>query len=57
MNRLKAVMNENGRFVLVDRGTGVTVDDNQGHGYETPQKAYACRWWKNKNLERKPVMA
>lgn len=50
MKNLKAVMGTNGKYVLVDRESGVTVDDNQGYGYTTPQKAYACRWWKNKNM-------
>lgn len=46
---VKAVAGVNGRYVLADRATGVTVDDNQGYGFKTPQKAYAAHWYKEKH--------
>lgn len=38
------------RFVIVDTETGEIVDDAQGYGYTTPQKAYAG--WSYKNRDR-----
>ena len=54
MKNVKAVMSENvnNRFVMVDRATGTTVDDNQGYGFETQQKAYAAYGWKAKHLRK-----
>lgn len=34
------------RFIIIDNHTGKVLDDAQGYGYKTPQKAYAC--WKYK---------
>lgn len=47
---LKAITNEavGGRYVLADRVTGAVVDNNQGYGFKTPQKAYAANWYKNR---------
>ena len=30
------------RYVIVDTSTGEIVDDAQGYGYKSEQKAYAC---------------
>ena len=35
------------RYVIVD-GNGKTVDDAQGYGYKTRQKAAKAMWWKFK---------
>jgi len=37
------------RYVIVDSETGEIVDDAQGYGYRTPQKAYAAWGYKQKN--------
>lgn len=52
MAKVKAVVSENmnGRFVIADRATGSILDDNQGYGFKTAQKAYAAYGWKQKNL-------
>lgn len=34
------------RYIIVDSVTNTVLDDAQGYGYRTPQKAYAC--WKYK---------
>lgn len=38
------------RFVVVDADTGKVLDDAQGYGYRTPQKAHAA--WVYKNRDR-----
>ncbi len=35
------------RYILVDADTGEVVDDAQGFGYKTPQKAYASYAYKH----------
>lgn len=39
------------RFVIVDKTTGEVLDNAQGYGYKTPQKAYAA--WNYKNRDKK----
>lgn len=39
------------RFVVVDKTTGEVLDNAQGYGYRTPQKAYAA--WNYKNRDKK----
>lgn len=34
------------RYVIVDKATGEILDDAQGYGYKSPQKAYACFGYK-----------
>lgn len=55
MKTVKAVTSENvnGRYVLTDRRTGSMIDDNQGYGFKTPQKAYAAHWWKTTQCTKK----
>lgn len=38
------------RYVVVDKETGETLDDAQGYGYKTTQKAYAA--WAYKKRDR-----
>lgn len=42
----------NERFVLVDVETGEIVDDAQGYGYKSKQKAYACWAYKNRDKSK-----
>lgn len=42
-----------GRYVIIDTETGEILDDAQGWGYRTPQKAYAAWGWKNRSDEAK----
>ena len=44
---MKAVQRKDGRFVLIEGNT--IIDDNQGYGFENPNKAYKCFYWKKKN--------
>lgn len=48
MKNVKAVTSEalNGRYVLINRESGAVVDNNQGYGFKTPQKAYAAHHYK-----------
>ncbi len=52
MAKVKAITSEtvNGNFVITDRATGDILDNNQGYGFKTAQKAYAAFGWKQKNL-------
>ncbi len=36
------------RWVIVDFRTGNIIDDAQGYGYKSPQKAAKAGWWKFK---------
>jgi len=37
------------RYVVVDTETGEILDDAQGYGFRTPQKAMACWAYKNRD--------
>lgn len=39
------------RFICIDEDTGEILDDAQGYGYKTPQKAYAAYAYKHKSEE------
>lgn len=41
------------RYVIVDNETGKILDDAQGYGYKTFQKAYASWGYKNQSKEKK----
>lgn len=57
MKTVKAVASENvnGRYVITDRGTKAIIDDNQGYGFKTPQKAYKAHWWKTTQCKKQAV--
>lgn len=52
MANVKAIVSDtvNGRFVMADKATGNVIDNNQGYGFKTAQKAYAAYGWKQKHL-------
>lgn len=37
------------RYIIVDKETGEVLDDAQGYGYKSPQKAYAAYSYKNRD--------
>lgn len=37
------------RFIVIDLDTGEIIDDAQGYGYKTKQKAYAAFYYKKHN--------
>ena len=41
------------RWVIVNEETGEVLDDAQGYGYKSPQKAYAAWGWKSRSPEKK----
>lgn len=41
------------RFAIVDTDTGEVLDDAQGYGYRTPQKAYAAYGYKTQSKEQR----
>lgn len=41
------------RYVIVDKDTGEILDDAQGYGYKTAQKAYAAYGYKNRTPSQK----
>ena len=47
-----AVENETTRYVIKDMESGSIVDDAQGYGYRTAQKAYAGWSYKNRNKSK-----
>lgn len=55
MSKCKAIYSEglsapgNPRYILIDPDTGELLDDAQGYGYKTPQKAHAAWAYKNKS--------
>lgn len=56
INSVKAVetiINDEKRYVLIDIETGEIIDDAQGYGFHTPQKAYASYSYKLKQNGRK----
>ena len=44
------------RFVIVDVSTGEVLDDAQGYGYKSAQKAYAAWSYKTRSPEKKAKM-
>lgn len=40
------------RYVIVDKDTGEVLDDAQGYGYKTPQKAYAAWSYKHRDKSK-----
>lgn len=40
-------------YIVVDTETGEVLDDAQGYGYKTANKAYAAYFWKNRTPEQK----
>ena len=40
------------RYVIVDEDTGEILDDAQGYGYKSPQKAHAAFAYKNRDKSR-----
>lgn len=56
INSVKAVetnINDETRYILIDTETGEIIDDAQGYGFHTPQKAYAAYSYKLKQNGRK----
>ena len=47
--------NHEKRFVIIDATTGELLDDAQGYGFKTAQKAYASYGYKSKLNGRKPA--
>lgn len=43
----------NPRYVIINTETGEVVDDAQGYGFKSAQKAYACFVYKNASPEEK----
>ena len=43
------------RFCVIDRGTGEIIDDAQGYGYKTEQKAYAAWTYKTRKISPEEV--
>ena len=37
-----AIRNSEDRYVVVDKDTGEILDDAQGYGFKTAEKAYKC---------------
>ena len=40
------------RYVIVDIESGRILDNAQGHGYKSPQKAYACYAYKKRDRSK-----
>lgn len=40
------------RYVVIDKDTGEIIDDAQGYGYRTVQKAYAAYNYKNRDKSK-----
>ena len=40
------------RYIIVDAATGEVLDDAQGYGFKTPQKAYACYSYKTRDKSK-----
>lgn len=45
-------INDEPRFAIADARTGEILDDAQGYGYKSRQKAYAAWGWKNRSPEK-----
>ena len=58
INNIKAIYSERlstkyeARYELIDLDTGEIVDDAQGYGYKTQQKAYAAWGYKNRDKSK-----
>lgn len=58
MNGVKAVKIDklsskySDRFVIIDEDTGEVLDDAQGYGYKTAQKAYSAFAYKNRDKSK-----
>ena len=50
--KYKAVYWKQGRYVIVDVETGEILDDAQGYGYKTQQKAYAAYGYKMRDKSK-----
>lgn len=48
-----AVRNSEDRYVIVDKDTGEILDDAQGYGFKTAEKAYKCFHYKHRSQEQK----
>ncbi len=44
---------KNERYIVIDEDTGETLDDAQGYGFKTYEKALACWRYKNRTPEQK----
>ena len=51
-SKYKAVEYENGRFCIVSTETGEVLDDAQGYGYKTMQKAYSAYAYKTRDKSK-----
>ena len=40
------------RYVIIDKETGEILDDANGYGYKSKQKAYAGYGWKNRDTSK-----
>lgn len=45
------------RYCIISTDTGEILDDAQGYGYKTPQKAYAAYGYKNQSKKKKKAKA
>lgn len=45
-------INDEPRFAIADARTGEILDDAQGYGYKSRQKAHAAWGWKNRSPEK-----
>ena len=52
MKIIKKVINNEDRFIIIDED-GVVLDDAQGYGFKTRQKAFLCYNYKNNNELKK----
>lgn len=43
------------RFCIIDKDTGEVIDDAQGYGYKTKQKAYAAWTYKTRKISSEEV--
>lgn len=48
-----AVRNFEDRYVIVDKDTGEILDDAQGYGFRTAEKAYKCYHYKHRSQKQK----
>lgn len=48
-----AVRNSEDRYVVVDKDTGEILDDAQGYGFKTAEKAYKCFHYKHRSQEQR----
>jgi hypothetical protein len=48
-----AIRNSEDRYVVVDKDTGEILDDAQGYGFKTAEKAYKCFHYKHRSQEQR----